>query len=99
MAHDRSRDDVLPSTHEFLAPILGVRRAGVSESLQSLKRQDLIATGRNQILVLDRRGIEKAARNAYGLPEKEYRRLIGQVARGAVQAVRLEPIPRDWVTG
>jgi len=77
MAHDRTGDKALPLTHEFLALMLGVRRPGVTEALQSLKRQKLIETRRNQIIVLNRNGIEKMAGNSYGVPEKEYRRLIG----------------------
>jgi Mn-dependent DtxR family transcriptional regulator len=57
--------------------MLGVRRPGVTEALQSLKRQKLIGTGRNQITVLNRNGLEKMAGPSYGVPEKEYRRLIG----------------------
>jgi len=75
-AHDRSGDTTLPLTHEFLALMLGVRRPGVTEALQSLKRLKLIKTSRNQILVLDRKGIERAAGDSYGVPEKEYQRLI-----------------------
>jgi CRP-like cAMP-binding protein len=77
MAHDRVRDTTLPLKHEFLALMLGVRRAGVTEALQSLKRKKLIDTGRNQIIVLNRKAIEQVAGNSYGVPEKEYRRLIG----------------------
>lgn len=77
MAHDRTGDKNLPLTHEFLALMLGVRRAGVTEALQSLKRRKLIDGHRNHVVVLNRRGIERAAGNAYGVPEKEYRRLIG----------------------
>jgi CRP-like cAMP-binding protein len=77
MAHDRTGNTDLPLTHEFLALMLGVRRAGVTEALQSLKRKKLIDTGRNQIMMLNRKGIERAAGHSYGLPEKEYRRLIG----------------------
>jgi CRP-like cAMP-binding protein len=77
MAHDRTRDTTLPLTHEFLALMLGVRRAGVTEALQSLKRQKLIDTGRNKILLLNRKGLEQLAGSSYGVPEKEYRRLIG----------------------
>jgi CRP-like cAMP-binding protein len=77
MAHDRTGNKLLPLTHEFLALMLGVRRPGVTEALQSLKRQKLIVTGRNQIVVLNRNGIEKVAGHSYGVPEKEYRRLIG----------------------
>ncbi len=76
MAHDRTCDDTLPLTHEFLALMLGVRRAGVTEALHSLKQQKLIGTGRNQIHVVNRKGIEKKAGSSYGVPEKEYRRLI-----------------------
>jgi Mn-dependent DtxR family transcriptional regulator len=67
----------VPLTHEFLALMLGVRRAGVTEALQSLKQKKLVDTGRNQIIVRNRKGLEQLARDAYGVPEKEYRRLIG----------------------
>ena len=77
MAHDRTRDNTLPLTHELLALMLGVRRPGVTEALQSLRRQKLIDTGRSQIVVRNRKGIERMARGSYGVPEKEYRRLIG----------------------
>ena len=77
MAHDRTDNKTLPLTHEFLSLMLGVRRAGVSEALQSLKQQKLIDTGRNQIILRDRKGVERIARGSYGVPEKEYRRLIG----------------------
>ena len=77
MAHDRTGDNTLPLTHEFLSLMLGVRRAGVSEALQSLKRQRLIENGRNKIIIRNRNRIERMAGGAYGTPEKEYRRLIG----------------------
>ena len=77
MAHDRMHDNRLSLKHEFLALMLGVRRAGVTEALNNLKRQKLIDTGRNLIVVLNRKGIEQLAGNCYGVPEKEYRRLIG----------------------
>jgi CRP-like cAMP-binding protein len=77
MAHDRTGDEAIPLTHEFLSLMLGVGRAGVTEALQTLKRQKLIDTGRNQIVVRNRKGIERKAGSSYGAPEKEYRRLIG----------------------
>jgi CRP-like cAMP-binding protein len=76
MAHDRTRDERLPLTHEFLALMLGVRRPGVTEALQSLKQLKLIDTGRNQLVVLNRKGLESLAGSCYGVPEKEYQRLI-----------------------
>ena len=77
MAHDRTDDKTIPLTHEFLSLMLGVRRAGVTEALQTLRRQKLIDTGRNQIVVRNRKGLERKAGSSYGAPEKEYRRLIG----------------------
>ena len=77
MAHDRTGDNTLPLTHEFLSLMLGVRRAGVTEALQNLRGRKLIENGRNKIVVRDRKGIERIAGGSYGTPEKEYRRLIG----------------------
>jgi CRP-like cAMP-binding protein len=77
MAHDRIHDDTLPLTHEFLSLMLAVRRAGVTEVLRNLKLQKLIETGRNKIVVRDRKGLERAAGESYGVPESEFRRLIG----------------------
>ena len=77
MAHDRTGDNTLPLTHEFLSLMLGVRRAGVTEALQSLRGRKLIENGRNKIVVRNRKGIERMAGGSYGTPEKEYRRLIG----------------------
>jgi CRP-like cAMP-binding protein len=77
MAHDRTSDTTLPLTHEFLSLMLSVRRPGVTEALQSLRRQQLIENGRNKIVILNRNGIVKLAGPSYGVPEQEYRRLIG----------------------
>ena len=48
MCHDRMDGDDLSTTHEFLALMLGVRRAGVSEGLQALEDRGLISTKRGQ---------------------------------------------------
>ena len=77
MAHDRIGDDTLPITHEFLSLMLGSRRAGVTEALQALRDQGLISYGRGLIHVEDRKGMQRRAGAAYGVPEAEYRRLIG----------------------
>jgi CRP-like cAMP-binding protein len=77
MAHDRLPTDKVPLTHEFLALMVGVRRAGVSEALRELVQHKLVRTGRGEIVILNRRGIEKLAEHFYGVPETEYRRVIG----------------------
>jgi CRP-like cAMP-binding protein len=77
MAHDRIDGDELPLTHEFLSLMLGVRRPGVTEALQALGKLGLIRAERGRIAVLDRDGIVERANGLYGVPEAEYRRLLG----------------------
>lgn len=76
MAHDRVDGNVIGITHEFLALMLGVRRAGVTVALHELEGHRLIRAIRRQITVLDRRGIEKLSNGFYGQPENEYFRLV-----------------------
>ena len=76
MAHDRSDGDALALTHEFLALILGVRRAGVTAALNELEAKALISTKRGCITIVDRQGLEAAANGLYGVPEAEFKRLL-----------------------
>jgi len=76
MAHDRVPGDTLYLTHEFLALMLAVRRAGVTETIHVLQKQKLIDPHRAEITVLNRNGLEKVAGTFYGAPEAEYRRLF-----------------------
>jgi len=77
MARDRLDSNELPLTHEFLALMLGVRRAGVTAALHELLQQGLVDSTRGNIIVRDRPGLEEAADGSYGVPEAEYRRLTG----------------------
>lgn len=57
--------------------MLGVRRPGVTDALNVLRKQGLISYKRGDITAQDRQGLERIAGEAYGIPEAEYRRLIG----------------------
>jgi CRP-like cAMP-binding protein len=76
MAHDRIAGDRLALTHEFLALMLAVRRAGVTEAVHALVSRELIEAARGEIVVHNRKGLEKIAGHFYGVPEAEYRRLF-----------------------
>jgi CRP-like cAMP-binding protein len=76
MAHDRLDTAAVPLTHEFLAVMLGVRRAGVTVALHSFEQRGLIATRRGQLTLVDRGGIEQVAGSFYGMPEAELKRLM-----------------------
>lgn len=78
MAHDFVDLNELPITHEFLSTMLGVRRAGITEGLASLKEAGLIATGRRRVVILDRPGLEQTSCECYGIVAAEYERLLGR---------------------
>jgi len=76
MARDRLDSDEMVLTHEFLALMLAVRRAGVSEALQAFENRGLIETARGSVTIKDRAGLEECANELYGPPEAEYERLF-----------------------
>jgi CRP-like cAMP-binding protein len=80
MAHDRMDTDAVPLTHEFLAVMLGVRRAGVTVALHSFEQRGYIAMRRGQLTLINRSGIEQVAGSFYGIPEAELKRLMAEVA-------------------
>lgn len=75
MTRDRARSDSLDLTHEFMAVMLGVRRAGVTEAAGKLKAEGLIDYERGVVRVLDAEGLERAACECYGVTREEFRRL------------------------
>lgn len=74
MAHDRVDSPLINLTHEFLATMLGVRRAGVSNALRDFVRQDLVIGSRGVITIVDREGLERIADGYYGASEAVLRR-------------------------
>ena len=77
MRHDRLETNEFPTTHELLALLLGVRRAGVTVALHGLEGRGLIRSLRGRIRIVDRLGLQFAASGFYGIPECEYERSIG----------------------
>lgn len=76
MSHDRFDSDDLGITHDFLAQLLGVRRAGVTIALQVLESRNLIRSRRSLITILDRAGLKRQANGSYGVAEVVYGRLF-----------------------
>ena len=65
LAHDSTLADEFPLTHEFLARVLCVRRAGVSIAIAALEAGRLIQNDRGKVIVRDRLGLERAACECY----------------------------------
>jgi CRP-like cAMP-binding protein len=62
-------------THEFLATMLAVRRASVTEAAGSLQQAGLIEYHRGQMTIRDRHGLEAVACEDYRLTRETYDRL------------------------
>jgi CRP-like cAMP-binding protein len=65
--HDRVDADDFPMKQEFLAVTLGVRRPTVTDVMRTLSEAGLVSSGYGRIRILDRRRLEAAACECYGV--------------------------------
>jgi CRP-like cAMP-binding protein len=77
MSHDRVLGDEFLLTQEFLAQMMGVRRASVSETASLFQEQGLISYTRGTMAILDRAGLEARTCECYWVVTEEWDRLLG----------------------
>jgi CRP-like cAMP-binding protein len=77
IAQDRSGNGPFPMTHELLATMLGVRRAGVTVAAGRFQKAGLIHYGRGHIRVTDRAGLEARSCECYGMARQALDQLSG----------------------
>jgi CRP-like cAMP-binding protein len=80
MTRDRAHANEFVITHEFLAYMLGVRRAGVTRAATSLRKSKLIRYTRGKLVILDEDGLEAAACGCYATSKETYDRIMGRSA-------------------
>ena len=73
MSSDRISSDEVPFTQEFLAQMLGTRRASVTVSAGILQRAGLISYTRGDVKIIDRHGLEEASCECYEIMRERIR--------------------------
>jgi CRP-like cAMP-binding protein len=73
---DRLGTDDLGLSHEFVSQMLGVRRAGITETAALLQERGVIDYGRKHIRITDSPGLEKVSCECFGVLREEYNRLL-----------------------
>lgn len=82
-AQDRIDSNDLRLTQDFIADMLGVRRAGVTQAAQKLQESGSIRYSRGHVNILDQQGLEAASCKCFRTVREEYDRLLGFKHRGA----------------
>lgn len=77
LTQDRAESDEFSLTQEFLAQMLGVRRASVSEVAAILQKAGFIHYHRGRMTILDRQALEAASCECYQVVKAEFDRLLG----------------------
>jgi len=78
MSQDRTAEDCVPLTQQYLATMLGVQRTTVTEALGQLGELGLIRQRRGRIDILDRRRMLAASCECYETVRENLQQLIGR---------------------
>jgi CRP-like cAMP-binding protein len=77
MTRDRTYGNSFHITHETLACLMGVRRAGITRAARSLHRRNLITYTRGDVRILDGKGLEDASCICYAADRQTYANVMG----------------------
>jgi CRP-like cAMP-binding protein len=74
---DRVGADEFSLTHEFLAAMLGVRRASVTVALGLLQQEGYLTYSRGRLKVIDQAGLQQTSCECYRVVRAEQERIMG----------------------
>lgn len=77
MSADRIGSNSVPLTQDFLAQMLGTRRSSVTVAVGILQRAGLIAHTRGDVEIIDRKLMEEASCECYGIMQQQIRKWQG----------------------
>lgn len=83
----RTNSNELRLTQEYIAQMIGVRRAGVSGAVSQLKERGLIEHARGTVLIIDQEGLEASACECFQVIRAEFARLFGEASQLATANV------------
>lgn len=81
---DRLPGNLLATTQELIANMLGVRREGITEAAGKLQKAGLIDYSRGRITIVDRPNLEKRACECYHVVRTEFDRLLAVPKKSAL---------------
>lgn len=76
MTHDRVGADQFVLTHEFVAVMLGVRRATVTLVANTFQRAGFIKYARGVVAIVNRQGLKEASCECYDLVTRHYEEML-----------------------
>lgn len=94
MCHDRVDGDQISLTHETISRMLGVRRATVTEAIQTLEGELAVRNTPGRILIRDRAKLRSIAGEAYGSAEAQYSNLLSPFGKSGGAAAAGRPVPQ-----
>jgi CRP-like cAMP-binding protein len=81
LTQDRVNSNQIALTHEYLSMMLGARRSGVTIAAATLQQAGFIRYAHGHIVILDRKGLEAASCECYGVAKAQFGPLLGVTDR------------------
>ena len=82
LMRERTDSDTLQLTHEFIATMLGARRAGVTLAAGVLQKDNIVSYRRGRVVILDHKKLAEVSCECHRIVSDEYQRLLGKRRHG-----------------